>query len=73
MPELGQLAGPVLGGGTGFHADQTGWQRLKDGEQLDASRLAPDSDLAVGVDGGVHLEPVFREIQTDGGTLHEKW
>src|SRR3974377_1603236 len=69
MPELGQLAGPVMSGGTGFHADHAGRQRLKEAQNLAASQLPADGNDAARIDA-VHLEPVLGEVKADGGNLH---
>src|SRR5262249_7697889 len=69
MPERCQLTRPIVRCRTGFHADQTRLERPKKGDHPAPPQPPADDDVSIGVDG-VDLEPVFGEIQTDGGNLH---
>src|SRR5271169_6812049 len=69
MPERGQLTRPMMRGCARFHADQTRLERPKIGDHAAAPQPPANDDVSIGVDA-VDLEPVFGEIQTDGGDLH---
>jgi hypothetical protein len=66
MTELADLAGPMVGAGTGLHADQTRWQVGKELEHLAAAKLLGDNRLATGVDA-VHMEHGLGKVQADRG------
>src|SRR5271156_5322677 len=53
----------------GFDADQTRLERPEVGDHAAAPQPPANHDLSIYVDA-VDLEPVFGEIQTDGGNLH---
>ena len=59
------LAGPVVGGGTGLHANQAGWQGLQETEHRATAQLLAKSDIAIRVDA-VKLKNSLRQIQTNG-------
>ena len=42
VAELGDLTGPVMRGGAGFNADQTGRQLLEKRQHLATPQLTPD-------------------------------
>src|SRR5271169_2218022 len=69
MPERGQLTRPMMRGCARFHADQTRLERPKIGDHAAAPQPPANDDVSIAVDA-VDLEPVFGEIQTDGGNLH---
>ena len=69
VSQRAQLARPEVCGGAGFHADQTGWQRGKVGDDLSA----PEAALHDGVARLVHavdLEDMLGEVEADRCNLH---
>ena len=69
MPELRQLARPIMRRGASFHADKTWRQCFEERNHLAAAKLLSDDDLLGRVDA-VNLEHVLGDIQTDRGDLH---
>ena len=69
MPELRQLARPIMRRGASLHADKTWRQRFEKRQHLAAAKLLPDDDLLGRIDP-VDLEHVLGDIQTDRGNLH---
>ena len=69
MAERYQLACPVMRGRTGFNADQTRLQRLKEAQNFVASQLPADSNGSTCINA-VDLEPVLGEVKADGGNLN---
>ena len=69
MPELHQLARPVMSRCARLHADQAVRQLLEKLDHLAASKLALDDDLPSSIDA-MHLEHALSEIQADRGNLH---
>src|SRR6516164_5387522 len=69
MPQRGQLTRPMMRCRAGLHADQTRLERPEIGDDAAAPQPPANDDVSVCVDA-VDLEPVFGEIQTDGGNLH---
>jgi hypothetical protein len=69
MTEPCELARPVVGRRTRFHADQTGREFGKEGQHLCASQRPVEGHLVVAVDA-VHLKDVFGKIDADGDNLH---
>src|SRR4051794_28582881 len=69
MPQRRQLTRPMVRCRAGFHADQTRRERPEVGGHAAARQPPANDNVPIGVDA-VDLEPVFGEIQTDGGNLH---
>jgi len=59
----------MLGGSTGFHADQASRNLVKEVDDLLATQLKGDNDLARTIHA-VHLEHILGEINADGTNLH---
>src|ERR671927_345216 len=56
---------PVVGGGAGLHADETGRQCLEEGQHLVAAKLPVDQDPTLGIDA-MDLKEGLGQIQPDG-------
>jgi hypothetical protein len=69
VPELGQLASPVVDRATGLEADQASRQGGEELEHLAARQLALERRAPLGI-GAVHLEQVLGDVEADGGDLH---
>src|SRR5262245_1742953 len=69
VSELGQLASPIVGCGTGLHPDQAWRQRCEERDHLAAPQLLSDNDLLSCIDA-MNLEYLLGDIQTDRGNLH---
>src|SRR5215469_3912927 len=69
MPERGQLTRPIVRCRASFHTDQTRLERPEIGGHAAPPQPPANDNASIGVDA-VDLEPVFGEIQTDGGNLH---
>src|SRR5262249_60610066 len=69
VSELGQLASPIVGCGTGLHPDQAWRQRCEERDHLAAPQLLSDNDLLSCIDA-MNLEYVLGDIQTHRGNLH---
>ena len=69
MPELRQLARPIMRRGASLHADQARRQSFEERYHLAAAKLLSDDDLLGRVDA-VNLKHVLGDIQTDRGDLH---
>src|SRR5262249_29091490 len=72
MSECDQLARPVVRCRAGFHAGQTRFERPKIGDHAAPLRPPANDNASIGIDAA-DLEPMFGEIQTDGGNLHGGW
>ena len=59
----------MMGGSTGFHADQASRNPAKEVDNLLATQLTGDDDLARAIHA-VHLEHILGEINADGTNLH---
>src|SRR5262249_29782757 len=66
MPELGNLAPPIMRTAAGLHADQTRRQLGEEGQHLLASELPGNDNLALGIDA-VDLEYLLCKVEPDGG------
>lgn len=69
MPELRQLAGPVVGRRTRLHADEAAGELGEQLENLLAPQLPHENGLPLSVDA-MDLEHVLCEINADGANLH---
>jgi hypothetical protein len=68
MPELRQLARPIVRRGASFHADKTWRQSFEERYHFAAAKLLPDDDLLGRVDA-VNLKHVLSDIQSDRGVI----
>jgi hypothetical protein len=69
MTERDQLAGPVVGGSAGLHADEAGWQCAEVVEHLSATQLHLRKRATICV-GRVHLKDLLGDVETDDADLH---
>jgi hypothetical protein len=69
MAEPEKLAGPVVGGRAGLHADGAGWQCAEVVEHLGATQLHLREWATVWVDR-VHLKDLLGDFETDDANLH---
>ena len=69
VAKLRQLTRPIVGRGTGLHADKARRQGFEELYHLAAAELLSDDDLLGRIDA-VNLEYVLGDIQTDRGNLH---
>src|SRR3954470_14867192 len=72
MPQLDQLAGPVVGAAAGLHPDQARRQAGEERQQLASGQLLAQQRPALRV-GAVHLEPGLCEVESDCRNLHHGW
>jgi len=59
----------MMGGSAGFHADEASRNLAKEVDDLLATQLTGDDDLA-GAIHAVHLEYILGEINADDANLH---
>jgi hypothetical protein len=59
----------MMGGSAGFHTDQASRNLAKEVDDLLATQLTGDDDLARAIHA-VHLEYILGEINADGTNLH---
>jgi hypothetical protein len=59
----------MMSGSAGFHADQARGNLAQEVDDLLASQLTGDDDLARAIHA-VHLEHVLGDINADGANLH---
>jgi hypothetical protein len=64
MAESSELAGPVVGGRAGFHADQAGRQACKELDKLLPPDLPANNNPPLGVNG-MDLKHRFGEVQAN--------
>jgi hypothetical protein len=69
MPELHQLASPVMGRRARLHANETGRKLPEELHHLLAAQLPNENNLALTVDA-MDLENVLGEINANGANLH---
>src|SRR6185295_18096917 len=69
VPELGELACPVMRRGARFHADKTDRNLCKKRNYLCATKFSHNDDIAMRVDS-MDLEDVLGQIDTDGADVH---
>src|SRR5690606_40043970 len=70
VAEFGYLPSPVMGTGTGLHADQARWQLCEERQQFRAIEPFANHDLAVLIDA-MNTEHSFRQIDADGCNIHD--
>src|SRR5262249_35610420 len=66
VPELGNLASPIMRAAAGLHADQARRQLGKECQNLIAPELPGDDDLTFAIDA-MHLEHLLCKVEPDGG------
>ena len=70
MSHTGQLAGPVVGGATGFNPDKTGRElREKGGHAVPAQGFTQDNVFMV--IHGMYLEDIFSQVETNTFNIHD--
>ena len=69
VAKASDLTRPMMRAAAGFHADHAGWKTGKELQQLVATHLLADDDIAVAVDA-VHLKHVLCQIETDCRNVH---
>ena len=70
MVKFGKLPSPVMGTGTGHHADPARWQLREERQQLRAIEPFTNHGLAVLI-GAVNTENSFRQINANGCNIHD--
>src|SRR6516225_9879786 len=68
MAQLGDLTRPVVRTGTGFHRDDARGLRCEETEKLHASDALAKEHMP-GAIRSMHLKHMFRDVQTDRGSL----
>jgi hypothetical protein len=69
VAKLREFTRPIVGRGTGLHADQARRQRLEERQHLAAPELLPNDDVFDRIDP-VNLKHVLGDIQTNRRDLH---
>jgi hypothetical protein len=59
----------MMAGAASLHANQTGWEFLKECEQLRASQSLVESDFAI-LSHSVNLKDILGQIKADCCNLH---
>src|SRR5690606_6725080 len=72
MPELRQLARPVMRRATRFHADQARRQLGEERQHLRSPQRLANDDLAGGINR-VNLKNALGQIEADRANLHRGW
>ena len=70
MAKAAEFSGPVVGAGTGFHADQTGWQVGDHLQQLTANDLGLDQNRLATLVNTMQSEYILGEIDPYGDNIH---